>query len=82
MDFFFPVYFNQSPVNSTYRNRFASSMNGRFCPSVSNFHRGCCCCCDGIQDLNSSGSFGGRWHGGAGAGVGGAFWAVPLEWMG
>jgi len=32
--------------------------------------------------LNSSGSFGGRWHDGAGAGVGGAFWAVPLEWMG
>jgi len=32
--------------------------------------------------LNSSGSFGGRWHDGAGVGAGGAFWAVPLEWMG
>jgi len=26
-------------------------------------------------------SFGGRWHGGAGAGAGGAFWAVPLVWV-
>lgn len=32
------MYCNQTPVSSTYRNRFASSMNGRFCPSVSNFH--------------------------------------------